>query len=697
MKGYYINLECRRDRRRHIENNILTLDFFKDLERFEGIKIQEQCPELYSVGCSESWVKIIEKCIEIEDQDYFLLIEDDISIDNDDIFNNFLQDFEEIKEKEWDVITLTPHWGNGNDITLDNTFPKFYDNFYKIRQSFTMTGLIIKKSFLPIFLKNQKDGLKLLKETKCDGLYKNDIYWLSLQEEHTFLCYQEDFCSQLDITVNNSLKNNIYERCQKWNTHGRTVRNKLENLLLRYINNPYSDYNCFYLAREYEIETQYAIAMSYYLKCADNTKYDELAYESLIRIGYCLGGMDGRDEKSVSAYEHAISILPDRPEAYYILSLHYGWRKNFKKGYMYSQLAIHNSDIKDHPLYFETQYKGINYSLFQKAHTGFKMGKIIESNEIYEYLLNKDIDNDLRNIINGNVEFLKELSNFPEINKKKIDLNSKKIDIVLQGKYNDNVLQIADYYLELDFVNNIIISCWEDDIIQHINNDKIIIIKNKIPSNPGTGRRNLQIVSSLEGIKASKTEFVVKIRNDQRYTHESMINMYKFYEEYKERKLRFYYDKQKPRNRICVSGNFSEFSFHPRDHLFWGNREDLIDLFSLPLEKESITDKIKILDPRDQHLYYEYFVRSETYIGAHYLSNFDRNINYYLLDPKKYLFDNSDKYNETRDLSDKLTSQVFKSFPRKGIDLEWYKHKWDTYPYENQRAYYGERWHEDGL
>tara|TARA_Y100000389_G_scaffold12878_1_gene11529 strand:+ start:2742 stop:4640 length:1899 start_codon:yes stop_codon:yes gene_type:complete len=401
MKGYYINLECRRDRRRHIENNILTLDFFKDLERFEGIKNQE-----LGIGCGESWIKIIEKCIEIEDQDYFLLIEDDISIDNDDIFNKFLQDFEEIKEKEWDVITFTPHWANCNDILLDNTFPKIYDKFYKINKSFTMTGLIIKKSFLPIFVKNLKDGLKLLKETKYDNLYKNDIYWFSLQEEHTLLCYQENFCSQLDILITNCVKNNTYGHFQKWNTHGRTAPNKLENLLLRYINNPHSDYNCFYLAREYEIEKQYALAKSYYLKCCDNTIYDELAYESLIRIGYCLGGMDGRDEKCVSAYEHAISTLPDRPEAYYILSLYYSWRNNFKKSYLYSELALHNCDIKNYRLYFETQYKGVNYSLFQKAYTGSKIGKMIESIEIYNDLLCKDIDDNLRIIVNNNLNYV---------------------------------------------------------------------------------------------------------------------------------------------------------------------------------------------------------------------------------------------------------------------------------------------------
>ena len=31
MKGFYINLDCRLDRKRHIENNILILDFFKEL------------------------------------------------------------------------------------------------------------------------------------------------------------------------------------------------------------------------------------------------------------------------------------------------------------------------------------------------------------------------------------------------------------------------------------------------------------------------------------------------------------------------------------------------------------------------------------------------------------------------------------------------------------------------------------------
>ena len=32
--------------------------------------------------------------------------------------------------------------------------------------------------------------------------------------------------------------------------------------------------------------------------------------------------------------------------------------------------------------------------------------------------------------------------------------------------------------------------------------------------------------------------------------------MYDFYENHKERKTQFYYNSEKPKNRICVSGNF---------------------------------------------------------------------------------------------------------------------------------------------
>lgn len=667
----------------------------------------------------------------------------------------------------------------------------------------------------------------------------------------------------------------------------------MENLLLKFINDPYNDINNFELAYSYDGIGQSASALSYYLRCAEFTKSDDLAYEALLRMSLCLSKQGNRETMELTCIQHALSLIPERPEGNYLMSLYYSYREKWLESYMFACNGLsndkkYNSFRKEFPYFDKYQLK------FQKAYSGYHKGKIQEAYIIYSELINdKKVNKEYQKLIKSNIEGLPNIdyscitskkigidvgacigetiddfkdcdiiyaiepgreeykileskykndkriipiecaiseengsmilnsyengrfSSFLEFNKEgefydfcekntdsfdilkekinvktqrldtfiekhninkieylKIDtqgmdlsvikslgkyinnvskiqlevqlkslyknsstkteiiqymndnnftltdtiygLESKEyeqdliftnnlticngtIDIVLQGPFNDNVLFIAEYYLELEFVNNIIISCWEDDIISEIKNDRIIIIQNEKPKQVGSGNKNLQIISSLNGLKKVETEFSIKIRNDQRYTHESMMKMYRFYEEYKERKLSFYYDQQKPRNRICVSGNFAEFSFHPRDHLFWGNTQDLIDLFSLPLDTWAITDKIKYIQPEDYSLYYEYFIRSETYLGAHYLSNFDQKINYYLLDPKKYLYDNSECYQETKILSDELTPKVFKSFPQEGIDLQWYKYQLKSYPYKSQKEKFGERWHEDGL
>ena len=161
------------------------------------------------------------------------------------------------------------------------------------------------------------------------------------------------------------------------------------------------------------------------------------------------------------------------------------------------------------------------------------------------------------------------------------------IDIVLQGQYTDYTDVVANHYLELPFVNRVIISCWEHDK-EDVTNPRIKFIRSKFPEVVGSGNRNLQIVSSLTGLQSVDTEFSVKIRSDQKYSHSAMTRMYEHFFRNKERVITFQDDETKPRNRIFVGGSFPEFPFHPKDHIMWGNTEDLIDVFSLPLEQHSI-------------------------------------------------------------------------------------------------------------
>ena len=91
------------------------------------------------------------------------------------------------------------------------------------------------------------------------------------------------------------------------------------NILTLFINEPYNDMNNFNLGYEYELIGQTAIALSYYLRCAEYTNNDNLSYECLIRMSKCITKQGNRDVNELTCLEHAISIKPDRPEAYYIM------------------------------------------------------------------------------------------------------------------------------------------------------------------------------------------------------------------------------------------------------------------------------------------------------------------------------------------------------------------------------------------
>lgn len=258
------------------------------------------------------------------------------------------------------------------------------------------------------------------------------------------------------------------------------------------------------------------------------------------------------------------------------------------------------------------------------------------------------------------------------------------MDIVLQGRYDKDTNEIILSYLSLPFVNNIIVSCWRDNKIIDVYDtyDRIKLIRSEYPKSPGTDNRNLQIVSSLNGLRQTITPFVAKMRSDQCYTKESMMVMYDYFR-----------DNYKPKT-IFVAGTYPNLLFHPRDHIFWGERSDIISLFNIPLEVNGIAERLK-LDKSQLFHYYHEFVRSETYIGAHYLSKFESKIAMYLKKPEKYLFDKAPEWNVAKQTSDTITNTYFKPFPRTNVNMKWLRKGWDNYPYDDQRRIYGEYWAED--
>ena len=464
------------------------------------------------------------------------------------------------------------------------------------------------------------------------------------------------------------------------------VESKLQPFIDKYINDPSNPDTNYWLAYEYEKIGQNAAALSYYLRCAEISEDKDLVYECLLKTWLML-----HRTKRRPWYEHkqlltAITYYPKRPEAYYLLSILHEKKEEWKECFYYASVGLELCDFDLPDLRTGVEYPGDFALLLQKAFSSWYVGQREYSKKLWLETYNHP------NISPKFKELAKD--NLAKFNLLNYD-NNEKVDIILQGKYSEYSLETAKQYLKLPFVDNIIISCWVDDNIPTDNFSNIKFIKNKYPSSNGTGNRNLQLVSSLNGVKNSTSTFVVKMRNDQRYDNESMQKMYNFFNENKQKKISYENDNSFPKNRILVAGNFYAFPFHPRDHVFWGNREDLIELFDIPLEQSSIEERVK-MKREDYWKYYDCYIRTESYIGSHYCSNFDERIKKWLLKPELYLYDDSSNYNEALELSNKLTKKIFKSFPKEGINLEWDKYNWKKYPYDNQYTQFHERWHEDG-
>lgn len=235
------------------------------------------------------------------------------------------------------------------------------------------------------------------------------------------------------------------------------------------------------------------------------------------------------------------------------------------------------------------------------------------------------------------------------------------ITIVLQGALNQYAVETAKLYIKLPFVEKIILSCWTTDEFINPNDERIMIWMSE-PVEPGIGNRNLQIKSSYEGLKLCTTEVSVKMRNDQRVRPMSMYLMHE------------YYQVHKAKDKIFVAGMFPTYPFHPRDHIFWGATENLLELFNIPYDTESLSDD------------YTKYVRSETYIAMHYYASRNHEAARMISDKENYLLDFSPHRQQAISITKEL--DLFKPFPR--ISMAWPKYKLKEYYYEYTKQLYGE-------
>jgi len=238
------------------------------------------------------------------------------------------------------------------------------------------------------------------------------------------------------------------------------------------------------------------------------------------------------------------------------------------------------------------------------------------------------------------------------------------MDIVLQGPIWPTTLQTAVYYLELPFVEKVIISTWEDEDILDYNISNIEIVKSiKPPFKPGN--IDYQIISSFNGIKQTTSDIIAKMRTDQIIHKDDMTMMNDFVLSSIDNTSLIYNDGTKRKGNVFVLGLNKIHPFHPQDHIFWGYREDIYKIFDIPNKPDFLTNEAGAF-------------RDPAYIGAMYFKQFYPEVQFYLDNFREYMVDNPLKQ-DAKILSEKTRDKVFKVFPK--IYMDWVKYKCN-YPYE---------------
>jgi len=179
----------------------------------------------------------------------------------------------------------------------------------------------------------------------------------------------------------------------------------IEVLLHEYSLDTENSQHNFDLGYWYESNGHTAPAVSYYLRSAERSDDDKLAYEALIRASLCYSKQGTRDSSSKCLLQQALSLCPNRPEAYFLLSKFCEERSFWTDCYNFSDMGLNFSDFNLNPLLTDINYPGRYGLLYFKSVSGWWWGKVEET---------KNILNDIKNNYDLNGEYNYMVNNFIE-------------------------------------------------------------------------------------------------------------------------------------------------------------------------------------------------------------------------------------------------------------------------------------------
>ncbi len=166
----YINLESRKDRKEHIEEELKSLGIHGI--RFNAIKLENG-----RIGCSMSHLK----CLQIAKKNnwpYVMICEDDLLFLDKEKSINHINNFLKRHSSPSDICNVM--------LIAGNNVPPYKvidETCIHVSHCQTTSGYIVKNAYYNILMENIKTGIeKLMKNPKNSFSYAIDKYWLHLQK-----------------------------------------------------------------------------------------------------------------------------------------------------------------------------------------------------------------------------------------------------------------------------------------------------------------------------------------------------------------------------------------------------------------------------------------------------------------------------------------------------------------------------------
>jgi hypothetical protein len=161
------------------------------------------------------------------------------------------------------------------------------------------------------------------------------------------------------------------------------------------------------VAIEYEKLGQTASAVGFYLRAAEYGYKNDftVAYAALLRVSICIEGQKDRSLTVSNVLLQAIAYMPQRPEAYLLMSKFYERAGLWQESYTFAQMGLmYTRQLFDLPV--DVGYPG-RYALdFQSAVAAWWIGKRSESLEELRDLLNYPIGPEYLAAVKTNLEKL---------------------------------------------------------------------------------------------------------------------------------------------------------------------------------------------------------------------------------------------------------------------------------------------------